>query len=185
MVSGRLVRLADFDELRLATTEAHGSEHAVLSLTGARRYHDFLAEQIARHPARFSGFAAVPMRDPTRAAGELRRAGRELGFKGALSNGSKKVEDAAHGRYLDEPDHEQFWTAVDELDVPIYLHPRPGLPGTQVASAGHPRLLGATWGFGAETATHVLRLIFSGLFDRHPDVRMVVGHLGEGLPTLL
>jgi 2,3-dihydroxybenzoate decarboxylase len=125
------------------------------------------------------------MQDPDRGITELGRAVRELRFKGALINGYTNVVDAEHGRYLDEPMYDQFWASVAELDVPIYLHPRPGLPGTHVAIAGHPQLLGATWGFGTETATHLLRLTFSGLFDRDPDLRLIVGHLGEGLPALL
>lgn len=194
------LRLADFDERRLAAMDEHGIDHAVLSLaapgiqaivdtgravTEARRQNDFLAEQIARHPTRFSGFAALPMQDPERAAAELSRAVGELGFKGALINGYTNVDDAEHGRYLDEPVYERFWAAAAELGVPVYLHPRPSLPATHAPYAGHPQLRGTAWGFGTEAATHVLRLIFSGLFDRHPGLRLIVGHLGEGLPGQL
>lgn len=195
-----LRRLADFDDARLADMDANDIEHSIVSLTApgiqaitdpttavseARRQNDFLAERISRHPDRFSGFAALPMQDPGNAVAELTRSVRSLGFKGALINGYTSVGDGEQGSYLDEPVYQEFWAAVADLNIPIYLHPRPGLPGTQLAIAGHPQLLGATWGFGTETATHLLRLIFSGLFDRHPGLRLIVGHLGEGLPALL
>jgi gamma-resorcylate decarboxylase len=71
---------------------------------------------------------------------------------------------------------------VERLGVPFYLHPRNPLPGQTQAYEGRPELLGPTWAFGVETATHALRLIVSGLFDRHPGVQVVLGHLGETLP---
>ncbi|WP_218952371.1 amidohydrolase family protein, partial [Amycolatopsis anabasis] len=194
-----LRRLAEFDELRLAAMDKAGIEHAILSRTApgtqaiadpaeaaavARDSNDFLAEQIARHPDRYSGFAALALHDPHGAAAELERAVTTLGLRGALINGCTNI-DREHGSYLDEPRYHDFWAAAEALDVPIYLHPRPPLPGSSAALDGHPELLGATWGFGPETATHVLRLIFNGIFDRFPRLKLVLGHLGEGLPALL
>jgi 2,3-dihydroxybenzoate decarboxylase len=66
--------------------------------------------------------------------------------------------------------------------VPFYLHPRNPLPSAAQIYEGHPWLLGPTWAFGQETAVHALRLMASGLFDAHPRLRIVLGHLGEGLP---
>ncbi|HEX3783356.1 MAG TPA: amidohydrolase family protein [Pseudonocardiaceae bacterium] len=194
-----LERLGEFDEVRLASMNENGIEHAILSLTApgiqaiadpieatsqARRQNDFLAEQIARNPDRYSGFAAVALQDPDAAAKELERTVHEFGFKGVLING---YTDTADGRtlYLDDAGLGVFWEAVAGLDVPVYLHPRPPMPSERGIYAGHPELLGATWGFGVETATHLLRIIFSGLLDRHPGVKLLVGHLGEGLPALL
>jgi 2,3-dihydroxybenzoate decarboxylase len=68
------------------------------------------------------------------------------------------------------------------LDVPFYLHPRNPLTSWAPIYAGHEWLLGPTWAFGQETAVHALRLIGSGLFDRHPRLQIILGHLGEGLP---
>ncbi|WP_167476455.1 amidohydrolase family protein [Nocardia arthritidis] len=195
-----LERLGEFDEIRLGEMDRGGISHAILSFTApgiqsiidprrardeAKRQNDFLAETIARHPDRYSGFAAVALQDPTAAIAELRRCVGELGFKGVLVNGYTNV-DAESAAYLDEPQFDDFWSALVELDVPLYLHPRPALPSWQRGAIhGHPELFGATWGFGLETSTHVLRLIFSGLFDRHPGIKLIVGHLGEGLPAQL
>ncbi len=199
-------RLADFDGERLATMDAHGIERAVLSLTApgvqvltdadaavatARSLNDLLAEKIQLRPDRFAGFAAVPLQDPAAAATELRRCVRDLGFVGVMVNGytndsgPHNDSNTGQGRYYDEPAFEVFWKEAAELGVPVYLHPRPPLPSASGNLHGHPELVGATWGFGTETATHTLRLIFSGLFDRHPDLQLVLGHLGEGLPAQL
>lgn len=193
-------RLSEFDRSRIEAMDEHGIERSILSLTApgiqlltdpatavraAREANDFLAEQIARRPDRYSGFAAVPLQDPAAAVAELRRCVRELGFVGAMVNGYTNAGDMEHGRYYDEPEFAIFWQGVEELDVPVYLHPRPSLPAVQQNLQGHPELVGATWGFGTETATHVLRLILSGLFDTFPRLQLVLGHLGEGLPAML
>jgi 2,3-dihydroxybenzoate decarboxylase len=183
-------RLADFDELRLAEMDRAGIDTTVLSQTGpgvqgeadpdlavarARQSNDFLAEQIARHPTRFAGFAALPMHDPEQAGRELERAVRELGFKGSLVNGHTQ------GRYYDDPAYDAFWERMQALDVPLYLHPTDAYVKPQVL-AGHPELDGAAWGWGVETASHALRLLFSGVFDRFPRLKIILGHMGEGLP---
>jgi 2,3-dihydroxybenzoate decarboxylase len=84
--------------------------------------------------------------------------------------------------YLDEPQFEVFWAKVAELNVPIYLHPRDPVKSQQRIYEGRPELLSAAWAYGVETSTHALRLITSGLFDRHPGVNVILGHLGETLP---
>jgi 2,3-dihydroxybenzoate decarboxylase len=81
------------------------------------------------------------------------------------------------------PEYWPFWEAVEALDVPIYLHPRDMLPSRLQAYEGHPWLVGAPWGFAADTALHALRLMGSGLFDRYPKLTIILGHLGEGLPA--
>jgi gamma-resorcylate decarboxylase len=78
-----------------------------------------------------------------------------------------------------------MWAAVEELGVPVYLHPREPLPAQQVIYCGYESLVGSAWGFAHETATHAVRLMLSGLFDRHPGVQVILGHLAEGLPFLL
>ncbi len=196
-----LERLAEFDDIRLSEMDRGGIDHAILSLTSpgiqaitdtaearfeARKANDFLAQQVARHPDRYSGLAAVALQDPNWAIKELQRGINDLGFKGVLVNGFTNVGDNDHGSYLDEPQYDEFWSALEELDMPLYLHPRPPLASWNTGIlAGHPELFGATWAFGPETATHVLRLIFNGVFDRHPNLKLIIGHLGEGLPALL
>jgi len=185
-------RLGDFDGERLEIMDANGIELAILSQTGpgvqgeketakaiarARESNDFLAERVARHPDRLAGFAALPMQDPEAAADELERAVKELGFKGSLVNGH------TDGVYLDAPRYDVFWARMQALDVPLYLHPA-NAKVDPFSFADHPELLGATWGWGVETGSHALRLLFGGVFDRFPNLKIVLGHMGEGLPYL-
>jgi 2,3-dihydroxybenzoate decarboxylase len=188
-------RLVDFDNQRLAAMDANGVELSILSHTvpgvqgivdsaeavaAARDVNDYLAERVvARHPGRFAGFASVPLQDPAAAARELERAVTRLGLKGAMINGYTSLEGGG-GAYLDEPQFLPFWEAAAALGVPMYLHPRPAIE--QRVYEGHSQLLGATWGFAPETATHTLRLIQSGLLDRFPSLTLILGHLGETLP---
>jgi len=185
-------RLSDFDDMRLKEMDAAGIDFVILSQTGpgvqaekdvatairrARESNDFLAEQVARNPSRYGAFAHLPMQDPQAAADELERTVKEYGFKGALVNGH------THGMYYDDPSYDLFWKKVEELDVPFYLHPF-NFYETPHVFKDHPELTGATWGWGVETGTHALRLLFGGVFDRFPGVKVILGHMGEGLPFL-
>ncbi|HKW12561.1 MAG TPA: amidohydrolase family protein [Gemmatimonadaceae bacterium] len=189
-------RLGEIGSARITEMDRGGLEICILSLVGdgiqaipdtsdairiARRANDHLAEQIARNPNRFKGFAALPLQDPQAAARELTRCIRELGFCGALVNGWSQVGTADSIVFYDLPQFRDFWATVQELDVPFYLHPRSAYPH-QPAYEGHPWLTGSIWGFGAETAIHSLRLMGSGLFDDYPRLKIIIGHLGEGLP---
>jgi len=193
-------RLLDIHERRLFEMDAHGVETMILSLnapavqavreTGraielARRANDALAEQVARRPDRFQAFAALPMQDPEAAARELERCMRDLGFRGALVNGFSQRGDGDAPLYYDHADYRGFWRTAQALDAPFYLHPRNPLPAHAEIYRGHEWLLGPTWAFGQETAVHALRLIGSGLFDECPDLKIILGHLGEGLPYSL
>jgi predicted TIM-barrel fold metal-dependent hydrolase len=126
-----------------------------------------------------------PCRNPEIAARELERCVTQLGFKGALVNGFSQIGTPDTAVYYDLPQYRPFWEVVERLGIPFYLHPRNPLPGSIPGYEGHAWLLGPTWGFAAETAVHALRLIGSGLFDRHPKLQVVLGHLGEGLPYFL
>jgi len=192
--------LLEVDE-RLRIMDATGIERTILSLTSpgiqsitdlalavkvARDTNDLVKRNfVDRQPDRLSMFACVPTQNGAEAAAELRRAVGELYAAGALINGYTNVGDASTGRYLDHESYEPFWAAVDELGVPVYLHPREPLPAQQAIYAGYESLVGSAWGFAHETATHAVRLMLSGLFDRHPGVQIVLGHLAEGLPFLL
>ena len=190
-------RLLDMQERRLREMDANGIELMLPSLNApavqaipdrvhaaevARRANDFLAEQVAKRPDRFQGLAAIPMQDPDAAARELARCVRELGFVGALVNGFSQVDDPADTTYYDLAQYRPFWAEVERLDLPFYLHPRNPLPQHARIYDGHPWLLGPAWAFAQETAVHALRLMASGLFDAHPKLRIILGHLGEGLP---
>jgi len=187
------LRLADFTEYRLPEMDAAGIDVQVLSLTvpglqadldpaaareSARFANDYLARVVAEHPGRFRGFAALPMQDPAAAADELRRCVRELGFCGAL------VNDHLQGNYLDEPRYDEVWAAVEELSVPLYLHPGAPPADQWKVLGGRPELYGATWSWAAETGGHALRVIYGGVFDRHPGARLILGHMGEFLPFI-
>jgi 2,3-dihydroxybenzoate decarboxylase len=185
--------LGDFDERRLAEMDVAGVDLAVLSLAGpgvqierdtatavrqARTANDFLADRIRRNPSRYSGFAHLPMQSATEAAAELKRCVQELGLPGALINGQ------THGVYLDDPQYDPFWAMAESLGAPIYLHPAD--PEALYAGwNGYKELTRATWGWTVETATHALRMVFGGVFDRFPGARLVLGHMGETLPYLL
>jgi len=190
-------RLLDIHEKRLRQMDEHGMEMMILSLNApavqalpdprkageiARRANDFLAEQVARRPDRFQGFAALPMQDPDMASRELERCVKALGFRGALVNGFSQVGQAESVLYYDRPQYWQFWGVVAALDVPFYLHPRNPLPRDAAIYEGHRWLMGPAWAFGQETAVHALRLMGSGLFDKYPGLQIVLGHMGEGLP---
>ena len=195
---GLLTRqLLDMYELRVEEMDRHGMDMMILSLNSpaiqytvdpakavdlARRCNDHLAETIARHPKRFRGFAALPMQDPDAATEELERCVKDLGFLGALVNGYSQIGSLSNAVYLDDKRYWSFWGKVEELDVPFYLHPRNPLKEWQGSFEGHPWLLASAWAFTAETATHALRLMCSGLFDAYPKLTLLLGHLGECIP---
>src|SRR5690606_10270611 len=167
-----------------------GIARAVLSLTGpggqaeratatairmARQANDFLAREVQKRPDRYSGFAHLPMQDAAAAAAELERCVRELGFVGGMINGH------TNGQQLDHPSLTPFWERVEALGVPIYLHPGDPVAPFPVLE-GHRGLRRATWEWGFETGSHALRLVFGGVFERHPRATLLLGHLGETLP---
>ncbi len=193
-------RLLDIQDMRLAEMDKHGVEMMILSLNApavqaihdskraievAREANDALAAEVQKRPARFAGFAALAMQDPDAAAAELTRCVKELGFVGALVNGFSQRSTPENVLYYDAPQYRPFWKTVEALDVPFYLHPRNPLPSWSKFYEGHNWLLGPTWAFHAETAVHALRLIGSGLFDECPKLKIVLGHLGEGIPIYL
>ena len=190
-------QILDLGSGRIAEMDRGGLEICILSLGApgiqavpdiqqavalARRANDYLAEHIAKYPKRLKGFAALPLQDPQAAAQELIRCVKELGFCGALVNGFSQIGDANSAVYYDLPQYRPFWATVEQLDVAFYLHPRAPLATRQQAYEGHLWMVGSPWGFAAETSIHALRLMGSGLFDEYPKLRVILGHLGEGLP---
>ena len=193
-------RLLDVQDMRLKEMDQHGVELMILSLNApavqaihdvkraiavARQANDALAEEIRKRPARFAAFAALPMQDPEAATQELTRCVKDLGFVGALVNGFSQTGSPDNVTYYDLPQYRPFWRTVEALDVPFYLHPRNPLPSWTRQYEGHNWLLGPNWAFSAETAVHALRLVGSGLFDECPRLKIVLGHLGEGIPVQL
>ena len=188
LLSGLDDRLPEMDKygiaraiLSLNSPGIQSIDNVNLAVQSARRANDVLAGWIAKRPDRFAGFAALPMQSPEAAAAELTRCIRDFGFKGALVNGTSQVGDPNTFVYYDASEYLPFWAAVEQLDVPFYLHPRdPVHP--ESGYAGHPWLMGPVWAFNAETSLHALRLMASGLFDRYPRLKIILGHLGECLP---
>jgi gamma-resorcylate decarboxylase len=193
-------RLLDIHETRLFQMDEHGIEHAVLSLNApavqaiaspaqaievARQANETLALEISRRRDRFSGFAALPMQDPQAACAELQRCLTEYQFVGALINGFSQIGEPTNVVYLDDARYEPFWALLAASGKPLYLHPRNPIGAWTQLYEGHPWLLGPTWAFGNETAVHALRLMASGVFDRHPSLKVIIGHMGEGLPVSL
>ena len=190
-------RILDVEGRRIEEMDKHGIELMILSLNApaiqaihnrekaneiARKSNDKLAEWVTRNPGRFRGFAALPMQDVDMASAELERCVKELGFVGALVNGFSQIDNPETAIYYDLHQYRPFWKVLADLDVPFYLHPRNPLPSMAQIYEGHPWLLGPTWAFGQETAVHSLRLMASGLFDDYPNLQIVLGHMGEGLP---
>ena len=191
--------LPEIGEQRIKTMDEAGITMQVLSNNGpgpdlvagadgiaiAREMNDHLAAACARHPDRFAGFAVLPMQTPDACAAELVRTVKELGFVGALTNGTTE------GRFLDHPSYDGLLAAAVKLDVPIYIHPH--LPPEPVRQAyysdlppGASRVLeSAAWGWHSETAIQVLRLVMRGTLDKHPKLKLIIGHMGEMLPVML
>jgi 5-carboxyvanillate decarboxylase len=185
-------RMTDLGALRIKDMDDTGIARQILMLTApgvqvfdadlgvalARSSNDFLADAIGRYPDRFSGLAAIATQSPSDAAKELERGVGTLGLKGAIVNSHTR------GEYLDD---EKFWPifeAAQALDVPIYIHPT--TPSAAMIDPFLERGLdGAIFGFGVEVGLHVLRIILAGVFDRFPNLKMVIGHLGEALPYWL
>ena len=186
-----LGRLLDIGANRIKDMDDAGIDMQVLSLTApgieqfdpkigarlAQQSNDALAQIIGRHPERFTGFAALPAKDPDAAVKELERAVKDLGLIGWKTHSN--YGDA----YLDD---KRFWPILakaEKLDVPIYLHPTAPMI-SQLQTYGF-ALAGAPFGFGVETAMTMMRLILSGVFDAFPKLKIILGHLGEGLPFIL
>ena len=183
-------QLSDVDELRLSVMDQAGIDFTVLSISGpgvqledsilraiqlANDANDDLAKAISKHPSRFGGFAHLPMQAPVDAANELERCIKELGFVGAMINGH------TNGVYLDHPQYDVFWERLQALDVPLYLHPNDSYVKPYVLE-GCDELVKCTWEWNFETASHFLRLVYSGVFDRFPKLKIILGHMGEMLP---
>ena len=152
----------------------------------AKAANDYLYEVCQAHPDRLAGFAALPTGDPAAAADERARTVNELGFKGAMIHGLIGEEKLF-------PDDKRFWPIFDRaqgLDVPIYIHPANPHPAVIEAylkdyAEAYPGVVNAGWGFTMETATMGIRLVLSGVFDKYPNLKFILGHLGETLPFLM
>lgn len=185
-------RLLDLGENRIREMDKDGIDMQVISITSpgvqvlepeigtelARQANDHLSDAIRKYPDRFAGLAAVAPQSPQEAARELERAVNTLELKGALINSH------TYGEYLDD---RKFWPILEaaaSLSVPIYLHPRTPSPQMVEPYLDY-GLYFAGWGFAVETSLHAMRLIMSGVFEEFPDLKIILGHMGEGIPFYL
>ena len=189
-------KLDDLGEQRLKNMDENGVSMQVISHTPNAPSpveviiagNDELYEAVIKHPKRFAGFGQLPMLDPLAAARELERCVTHLGFLGAL------VDNHAEGNFYDSEAYDPFWAKAEELDVPIYLHPAwpsKAMVGALYSGGGlqdkpsAATALGA-FGFGwhSSTATTILRLLACQVFDKHPKLKIIIGHTGELLPYM-
>jgi uncharacterized protein len=197
--SGIIEPISDLGDGRIAAMDEAGIDLAVLSLAApgveqldgpeavrlARECNDELAAAVGRYPDRLAGFAALPISAPDAAADELDRAVRQHGFAGAVINGHSQ------GRYLDNPFFDPVLNRAATLEIPIYLHPT--IPPAGVIESSYAgfadkvtfALATVGWGWHINTATHVLRMILGGVFDRYPALQVIIGHMGEGTSFML
>jgi 2,3-dihydroxybenzoate decarboxylase len=150
----------------------------------------------------FKAFCTLPMRDPKSAALELRRCIKDLGMVGALINGidilyKEPINSTFPNMFplfydgkKNSQSYDVLWQTFQDLDVPLYIHPtvyntiNNNNPDTNILNFydEYPSLPGSAWGFSINLAQHILRLIISGVFDRFPRFKLILGHLGEMLP---
>jgi predicted TIM-barrel fold metal-dependent hydrolase len=193
-----IAQLCDLGDKRIADMDAAGIDMQIVSITApgleqsetaeaielAAETNDFVAGAIKKHPTRFGGFAALPTSAPDKAAAELERRVRQQKFAGAVINGHNR------GRYLDDKFYWPILECAEKLGAPIYLHPtRPPQPVIEASFGGFAPMVtemfaGPGWGWHIETAVHVIRLILGGVFDRFPNLQIVIGHQGEGLASM-
>ncbi len=183
---------------RIAEMDKHGIDMQVLSYSSTPQFapagqaaeltraaNDTLAEAVRAHPARLAGFAALPWQDPEAAAAELERAVKELGLVGTLLVGRPGQE------FLDDVRYEPVLAKLNELQVPLYVHP--GFPLPQVREPYYggldkevsARLSLFGWGWHNEAGIQVIRMILSGKFEKFPGLQVISGHWGEMVPFYL
>ena len=184
--------LVDLDE-RFRVMDQFEDYHQILSLSSppievmagpeaardlARAGNDGMAELVQRHPDRFLGFAAsLPMNDPEEAVKEAHRAVRDLGARGL------QIYSNAAGHPLDAPQFVPLFDAMAEYDLPICLHPARGANFPDYLTEEKSKYeIWWTFGWPYETSVAMARLVFSGLFDRHPGIKILTHHMGAMVP---
>ena len=187
-----LPRLLDTEKIRMDDMNLNGVDMHLLSvsLPGVQIFEPTQAEELAKlandkmhevilkNPDRYAGLACFAPQNPANAAKEMERAINNLQLNGFL------VNSHTNNIYFDD---EKLWPileAAESLGYPLYIHPRAPSDGMALPFQDY-RLEGAVWGYGVEASTHIIRMIFGGVFDRFPKLQIVIGHMGEALPFWL
>lgn len=192
-------QISDIKDERVRLSDAHGIGYTIVSLTvpgiqgnadkadaekQGTETNNWVAEQIKTRPDRLGAFAALSMHDPVQAGEELRRCVKELGFHGALLNDFQHSgPDGDTHLFYDQPEYDAFWKVVCELDVLVYIHPAaPSGVVYEKLYAQRQYLIGPPLSFANGVNLHILGLISNGVFDRFPNLNIIIGHQGEHLP---
>jgi 2,3-dihydroxybenzoate decarboxylase len=189
-------KLVDLGEARLKVMDDNDIERSVLSVTTpglqglattdgakevAKKWNDYLIKSVSQQANRFSALVSIPTVTGEDAATELFRVAPASEVVGCMINGFDSCGELG-AKYLDLPEYDSFWQALEKTNLPLYLHPRSVPESRQTAYQDFEALKGSTWGFHVETAEHCLRLMLSGVFDRFPNLKIIIGHMGEFLP---
>ena len=201
--SEKIRRLVDLGEGRIKDMNEFGISIQILGFTGgmnsthldpeaglilSQQINNGHYEAVKANPTRLRALAELPVHAPELAIQELRRSVTELGFVGAMFSGSI----ASTGEFLDHPKYDNLLSEFESLDVPLFLHP--GLTPKPVMDCYYtipdsPNLSvllgGMGWGWHNEVAIHIIRLAITGTFERHPTLKIVIGHQGEMLPMMI
>lgn len=177
-------RLEDMDDAGVTTQvlsiSAPGCEQfeASTGMRLAKEVNDEISEVVERSDGRFVGLASLAPQNPEEAADELERAVKDLGLRGW------KTHSNIRGTYLDDRRYWVILEKAEKLRIPIFLHPT--VPRIKVLNQKYGYFLsGPAFGFAFETALCAMRLILSGVFDKYPNLKIVLGHLGETMPFML
>jgi predicted TIM-barrel fold metal-dependent hydrolase len=180
-------------DLRLKDMDENGIDMQVLSwrnigcsefevsdgIKWARKINETLYGVVQKYPERFAAMCNIPWQAPEAAVAELERAVKELGLKAI------KIDSTIKGEFLDRKKYFPIFKKAEELDVPVFLHPDE-MPADMIKPyQAYGGLDGAAWGYAAESSLHAIRLVYSGLFDELPNLKLMLGHMGEGVPYWL
>ncbi|KAF2740576.1 amidohydrolase 2 [Polyplosphaeria fusca] len=192
--------LIDVHGTRLNQMNENGVEFMVLSLVSmgpqgvadkegaeklARIANEKLSEEVMKNPSRFAGLVSVSMHDSEQASEELKRCWNELkGFVGVMLNDFQSSgPDGNTMLYYDDPIYDTFWKTAEELNAPVYIHPRSST--TEIAEKmwkGREHLNFSALGYANRVNMHLLGIITAGVLDRFPKLKLLVGHMGEHIP---
>jgi aminocarboxymuconate-semialdehyde decarboxylase len=146
-----------------------------------RRLNDHIAEVVREHPTRFAGLGTIPLQDPELAAAELERCVRELGLRGVEIGTHVDANEHCHGsdcRNLDHPSLNLVWAAAQQLDAAVFVHPWDMIGKTRMPKYWLPWLVGMP----AETSLAICSMMFGGVFERFPELRVAFAHGGGAFP---